>query len=187
MLVGFMGEIGSGKDTAADYLVAKGYIKIAFADSLKKACKEIFSFEDHQLYGTQKQKETPDPRWENVTPRKIIQHFGTECMRDVMCKIMPEMDKGIWVKSLEMKLQPDVDYAVCDTRFFNEAAMIKRRGGIVIKLVRYRDTEASIASHSSETEMSKIPFDYLIDNNGTLEELYSAINMAIMDFKSRNL
>ena len=105
MIIGFMGEIKSGKDTAGDYIVEKfSYKKEAMAGHLKRACQIIFQFEDHQLYGTQEQKETPDPRWENVTPRQIMQFFGTECMRDMMGKIMPELGKGIWVKSLELKL-----------------------------------------------------------------------------------
>jgi hypothetical protein len=52
--IGFKGEIGSGKDTGGDYLVNNhGFEKHAMAENLKKALQIIFSFEDHQLYGTQ--------------------------------------------------------------------------------------------------------------------------------------
>jgi len=178
--IGFKGEIGSGKDTAGDYLVEKyNYEKRAMAENLKKAAQVIFSFEDHQLYGTQEQKETPDPRWENVTPRKIMQYFGTECMRDQMYKIMPEMGKAIWVKSLEISLHGKTDnICICDIRYKEEADLVKRLGGIIINLKRDRVRTES-HNHTSELEMQNIPHDYEIDNNGTLEALYQQLDIII--------
>lgn len=179
MIYGFMGEIGSGKDTACDYIARKyGYEKVAMADNLKQACKIIFSFEDHQLYGTQEQKETPDPRWENVTPRKILQFFGTECMRDKFCEIMQEMGKGIWVKSLEMKLVPGKNYVISDIRFEEEAAMVKRLGGKIVRISRERDNKEA-ATHSSELSMNKIKYDCFIDNNQSLEHLFTELDRIV--------
>ena len=49
MIIGFGGKMGSGKDTAAQFLVDKyGYKRYAFADNLKQMCMQIFdlSYED---------------------------------------------------------------------------------------------------------------------------------------------
>lgn len=45
------GQMGSGKDTAAKYLVDNfGYKKIAFADNLKEMCKFVFNLVDYDVY-----------------------------------------------------------------------------------------------------------------------------------------
>ena len=49
-IIGITGYKNSGKDTLAEYFIDNGFYKISFADPLKQACKEIFSFSDDQLY-----------------------------------------------------------------------------------------------------------------------------------------
>jgi len=44
-IIGITGYKRHGKDTLGDYLVKyHGYTKIAFADALKEACRNIFDF-----------------------------------------------------------------------------------------------------------------------------------------------
>ena len=81
MLIGFMGIKGSGKDTCADLLIQNyGFMKKSFADPLKHACKELFLFTNEQVFGTQLQKETPDPRWFGCSPRVALQYVGTDLL-----------------------------------------------------------------------------------------------------------
>lgn len=64
MIIGLCGLAGSGKDTAADFLVKKsGYVKVAFADPLKRICKEVFQFSDEQLWGPSAARNGPDTRY----------------------------------------------------------------------------------------------------------------------------
>ena len=51
MIVGFGGKMGSGKDTAAAFLVEKfGYKRYAFADNLKQMCMKVFDLSYDDCY-----------------------------------------------------------------------------------------------------------------------------------------
>lgn len=64
IIIGISGVAGSGKDTLADYLVAKhGFIKISHADYMKRICKELFDFSDEQLWGPSEYRGIPDKRY----------------------------------------------------------------------------------------------------------------------------
>ena len=102
MLIGIVGLIGSGKDTVAERLVEKhGYIKDSFAKSLKDAVAAMFNWDRDMLEGdtvsSRHWREQADPFWsqrlgKSVTPRWVLQHFGTEVMRG-------HMYDGIWLDS----------------------------------------------------------------------------------------
>lgn len=64
MIIGICGKAGTGKDTIADVLVKDyGFVKVAFADVLKRVCKDIFQFSDEQLWGPSDKRNEPDPRY----------------------------------------------------------------------------------------------------------------------------
>lgn len=106
-----------------------------------------------------------------LSPRRVLQLWGTEYRR--------ADDNFYWVKKLDARLkllkQEGCDAVVIsDVREAMEAAYVKRRdNGVVWKLVRadnpYEDH--GTASHSSETEVDKIAFDTLVNNNGSIEDL----------------
>ena len=90
VLIGLMGVKASGKSTGASFLINKhSFVEKSFAECLKKACQQLFLLTDEQVFGTQEQKETPDPRWFNCTPRKMLQYVGTDLLRDNLNTIMP--------------------------------------------------------------------------------------------------
>lgn len=188
------GRIGSGKDTAADYLVTQHrYVKLSFAESLKKACCAIFGWKPYLIEGS-----TPDSReWREMvdtwwaeklgiphfTPRWALQNIGTNVMRD-------HFNDDIWIHSLERKiLGTKKNIVITDCRFPNEMATIQRMGGITVRINRGRDPEwLELARndiekfkelypnvHPSEYSSASLEFDHYIDNNGDYEELYSQI------------
>jgi hypothetical protein len=57
---------------------------------------------------------------------------------------------------------------VPDVRFDNEASLIQELGGVIVKI--NRDSEQG-DGHASEAGISGRLVDYVIDNNGTLEDL----------------
>lgn len=64
MIVGICGLAGSGKDTAADFLVKnEGFVKIAFADPLKRIARDVYDFTDEQLWGPSAARNKPDMRY----------------------------------------------------------------------------------------------------------------------------
>ncbi len=184
-VLGVTGHKYNGKDTLGNYFVEKyGYKRLAFADSLKDGCREIFGFSDEQLYGNK--KEIIDEYW-GVTPRTVLQYVGTDLFREQLGNIIPKIGKNIWLKVVEkkildeLKLNPNARFVVTDVRFPNECQMIKDLGGIVIRVKR--DCVNNVADfHISELEIEKLDVNIELQNNGSKDELFElAINALTID------
>jgi|ETNmetMinimDraft_8_1059916.scaffolds.fasta_scaffold13216_3 hypothetical protein len=182
-LIGITGYKRSGKDTAGEYFIERGYIKYAFAGPLKKACQEIFMFTDEQTEG--KDKEKYDDRW-NISARKVFQRFGTEIFRENLADFYPEMEKikenfwtyrfKIWYEN-QLEINKDVKIVVTDVRFDNEANIIKELGGIIIKVKR--KNKKNLDQHKSETSIEKIKCDYLVKNDSNIENYYKKLSKIV--------
>jgi hypothetical protein len=172
MLIGLIGQAQSGKDTAADYLIANlGYQKKSFVGRLKELCMELFDLTDDQV-NTTKGKSNMDPRY-NMTPRSILQYVGTETMRKI--------DNNVWIRNAMNQVTGDSCVVFCDVRFLNEVRAIKKRGGIVVKMIRedHQELSGKEAQHRSETEILNIPaelIDYTISaKTGQLDKIRNEI------------
>lgn len=83
-IIGISGLAGSGKDTAADFLLEhEGFIKISLADPIKRFAMDVWEFTEEQLWGASQFRNAPDYRYELspnnfLTPRHVLQHLGTE-------------------------------------------------------------------------------------------------------------
>jgi hypothetical protein len=206
MIIGVCGFIGSGKDTIADYLVnIHQYRRESFANTLKDAVAHVFGWDRTMLEGRTKQarewREQVDPWWAerlempDLTPRLMLQLWGTEvCRRG--------FHDDIWIASLENKLRNSTDdIVISDCRFPNEIAAIRKQGGIVVRVKRgpepewfdaavsinagpVRNTTWALSTdvikrlqiHPSETAWVGTKFDYELDNNGTMDQLYQQVN-----------
>lgn len=180
MIIGTLGKKSHGKDTISDHLVKNyGYTKRAFADPIKEVSKILFNFTDDQLYGNK--KETVDENW-NVSPRTVMQYIGTDVFRKDINKIMPGINDDFWVKSLANKIKDTNDnIVISDVRFQNEVDCIHKLGGIVIKVER--SGKDNIDQHISETCIDQIEdYDYLINNSGSLEELYRKVDIVMKKY-----
>jgi hypothetical protein len=178
-LVGLVGHIGSGKSTVAQRLTTThGYKEYSFAQPLKKACQALFSFTDDQVYGDYKIKETPDHRWFNVSPRQVLQFVGTDLLREQMDRLMPGIGKDIFIHAFINAYQGmTTNVVISDVRFDNEVKAIKDLGGIIIKIER--DGIQKHSDHTSEALVDVIEPDYVLANDGTLEELHAKIDALI--------
>lgn len=169
MLIAFSGLKGSGKDTAADYLVSKyKYKKETFAEPLKQALKHLFNLTDHNLYID---KETKLNEWYGTSTRQLMQFVGTELLRMQMSKLIPELEENIFVKNLENKIDSHTKIVISDLRMKNEYDMIKNKGGIVINIFRN-----GINEDEHSTEKNDLPHDYKIENNDDLNKFYENID-----------
>ena len=132
---------------------------------------------DEKLYrGLVKQK---------MTPRLLMQLIGTECGRQII-------HPNIWVNALMSEyncvpadLAPNgidcPNWIITDMRFLNEMEAVKKRGGITIRV--NRNLEESKDQHESETELDNVEFDYIINNNGTIEELIEKVKEILIKEK----
>lgn len=207
MILGVCGLIGSGKDTIADYLVNfHEFKRDSFANSLKDAVAAIFGWDRDMLEGRTKKsrewRETVDPWWSNrldmpnLTPRWILQYWGTEVCRK-------GFNDDIWIASLENKLQNTEDnIVISDCRFVNEVSAIKNAGGKVIwvkrgQLPNWYDIALSanqgnepqkrqmieLGIHASEWSWIGTDFDFIIDNNQGIEDLYKVLELLVNNQK----
>jgi len=199
MIIGVCGFIGSGKDTIADFLVNfHEFRRDSFAATLKDAVSAVFGWDRELLEGRTKEarawREQVDPWWAdrlnmpNLTPRLVLQLWGTEVCRK-------SFNDDIWIASLENKLRSSQDnIVVSDCRFPNEIKAIKQAGGHVVWVKRgdlpmwysiakranqgdvmAQQQMADFNVHVSETAWVGTEFDAVIDNNGTLDDLYQQI------------
>lgn len=202
MIIGIVGNIGSGKDTTAEYLVSKhDYTHDSFAKSLKDAVSAVFGWNRFLLEGQTEQsrawRETVDEWWAdrlnipNLTPRWVLQQWGTE-----VCRIGFHND--IWIASLEKRLSINTNVVISDCRFENEINAIKKLGGKIIHIRRgtpshWEPHEIAAANgdansvlilaeagiHESEWAWRISKPDFVVDNNSSKEELYAIIDTII--------
>ena len=191
MLIGLIGLIGSGKDTVAERLITQhGYKRDSFAKSLKDAVSSMFNWDREMLEGnttsSRHWREQPDKFWsekmgKEVTPRLILQQFGTEVMRG-------QMYDGIWVDSVIGRYKGE-NTVISDTRFQNEIKTIKAHGGIVVLVKREeiptREEMQKQGAHQSEWDWIGSDFDYTIDNTSSLEGLNANIDQFIHQLQDR--
>ena len=200
-VVAICGFIGAGKDTVADFLINDyGFEKASFAGALKDAVAAVFGWDRELLEGRTAEarawREQVDEWWAarlgmpHLTPRWILQYWGTEvCRRG--------FHNDIWVAAVENKLRSTgKNMVLTDCRFPNEVAAMRNLGAKVVWVKRGplpawyslalrankgdQQAAAELAAqrvHASETSWVGTHFDFELANNGTLEELQSAVKV----------
>jgi hypothetical protein len=141
-------------------------------------------------------REQVDPWWAerlnmpHLTPRWILQYWGTEVCRQ-------GFHDDIWIAALENRLRTRAGHTVIsDVRFPNEVASIRNAGGRIIWIRRGADPEwcstlvemrerstlgictdymQQFNVHSSEWAWVGTRFDAVVDNNGSVDELYASL------------
>ena len=202
MIIGICGFIGSGKDTAANYLVGwHGFRRDSFAGALKDAVAHVFGWDRELLEGLTTEarawREQVDPWWAerlgmpHLTPRWVLQYWGTEVCRQ-------GFHDDIWIAALENRLRQRTGHTVIsDVRFPNEVHAIRNAGGRIVwikrgadpewcsTLVQMREHDISLGIrtdymrqfnvHASEWAWVGTRFDTVVDNNGSVEQLYEQL------------
>lgn len=120
----------------------------------------------------------------SLTYRELLQKLGTDLLRN-------QLHENVWVNALFSKYTKylyqydknskdldegytwkDPNWIITDCRFENEAKAVKDRSGILIRVNREDITSQNkLNPHTSETALDNYKFDYIIDNNSTIEDL----------------
>ena len=205
MIIGLVGLIGSGKNSAAEYLTAAyDFKQESFASSLKDTLSCIFGWNRNKLEGLIEEdriwRDQVDPWWSqklnipDLTPRKMLQQVGTDLFRNYF-------HHDIWIASLENKLQKHTgNVVITDCRFPNEIKAVRNLGGAVVRVKRgiepdwfndalylnqnpdtkYRDFLQDRLDknniHASEIAWIGTEFDYILENDKSLVDLYLQID-----------
>jgi len=166
-LIAFVGAMGAGKSTAADYFVNYcGFQKLSFAKPLKDMMRAIPGITEEHINGSL--KEIPCDILCGQSPRHAQQTLGTEWGRN-------QLGELFWVGLFAQQFNATMRDVVCDDcRFPNEAALIQALGGEIWQIRRDEAEEAlklSETDHPSERHWPLFECEGQIHNNRTVYEL----------------
>ena len=147
----------------------------------------------------------------NMSVRSLLQKLGTEAMRDnlhpnVWCNALFSDYKTKYINQATAKevlignyeyykngldskaaivIKEEPNWIITDMRFPNELQAVKDRGGICIRVNRLlsEGNRAYTEIHPSETALDNATFDYVINNNGTIEDLIEEVRKMLQHFK----
>ncbi|MDP3848602.1 MAG: deoxynucleotide monophosphate kinase [Pseudomonas sp.] len=182
ILIGLHGLARTGKDTAANYLVAHYLLAVyAFASPLKTALQQMFNLTAEQLNGAL--KETPLPII-GKSPRELMQLLGTEWGRH-------SVHNDLWLllarQNMDNMLELQDGYlpgfVISDVRFENEATWIRAQGGTVLHLLR--PDAAAVNPHISEAGVAIHDNDLVIHNDADLQHLYTQLDHLMLILSRR--
>jgi hypothetical protein len=161
-IIGLIGKKQSGKDEFCKHLAKLTTVRrLAFGDALKRevasGCRVSVDYiNEHK------------PAF-----RLILQGWGTDFRRGLF-------GEDYWVKQLP-PFNPYALNVVTDVRFENEVQLIKRSGGLLLRIER---RGLSTDLHPSETSVDDVEVDYIVENHGTLVEFYAAVESFFHDYVS---
>lgn len=144
-----------GKDTLANYIMGAlledglNARTLRFAGPLKQAARVLWDLTDEQVNGAGKDR--VDPRW-GITPRRILQHLGTEHGR-LLCGDLHVRRLLIEIDKLRRAGQYHA-VIVTDTRFPNELAALGGRGATTVYMQR---PGADVPEDAHESERALLP------------------------------
>lgn len=177
-LIGLTGYAGSGKDTVRQILQHRhDFDGIAFADPIRDMLTALLESCDITTdWLTERDlKEKPIPEL-GLSYRQMAQQLGTEWGR--------ALKEDLWLRIAAQKvavcaLMESPGVVISDVRFPNEAAWVKAQGGVVWKILR--PGIEPVRAHASEDLIATLPYDYVIDNRGTIDDLVSTVGLAMMN------
>jgi len=182
-LIGLTGVAGAGKDSVRSILEKHyDYDGLAFADPIRDMLTALLDsiglsgewLTDREL----KEKDIPEL---GLSYRKMAQALGTEWGR--------QLKESLWLDIAAAKIAMYRQYdspgvVISDVRFPNEAEWVKAQGGVVWKIIR--PGVEPVRAHASEALVNTLPYDYVIDNRGSIADLDHAVAMAL-DYSSRKV
>lgn len=185
------GKKQSGKDTVSKYLSEKyNYLQLSFAQELKRQAthyvSDIFRDSKNKLFSLdfedEEFKKQVIPYKYNTkkrTYRELLQYFGTEFVREFF-------DDSIWAKIVVDKIKK-FDYwdkfVISDFRFKNEFNTLRDSLSNDYKIVTMRVDRFNADTkdiHISENDLNDFDFDYILENNDTLESLYNTVEYILV-------
>jgi hypothetical protein len=197
-LIGLSGKKRTGKDTAAEALIALGYKRFAFADVMKEAVyrldtpigHEVRARADGEFHKLVKAGDTiARPRikdlvdawgWEGAKQdhevRRLLQVFGTEVGRSLF-------GENFWVEqTMRQVAAHDGPAVITDVRFPNEARAIEKAGLSWLLRIERPGLEPG-DQHASETALDDYEFEAVIKNNSTIDALHKSVTWYAEDLR----
>ena len=163
MILGLSGYARAGKNSVAD-LLGVTYMQRAFADPMRDALLKLNPWIDSKECLADAVDHLGWDQAKVIFPeiRRLLQVLGTEVGREMI-------GQSVWVDIALKCVKPNDNIVFTDVRFHNEANAIKFLGGQIWRVERPQ--VGAVNAHPSETAMDDWPFDQIIYNDESLEEL----------------
>ena len=194
-VIALCGGKGHGKDTVGNWCVENlGAVRLAFGEPLKRGVQQFLDLSNDQVTD-EKEKEKIDPYW-NHAPREFYQIFGTELAQKELPKFLQNMDNKIWVKCVARRMariyrtRPNVYniFVITDVRLKHEEDFVKSfPNHLIIRVNRNLHINGNFNNHISETAVNSLNPCYIIENNGTIQNLYRQVEFITTTKKLRKL
>lgn len=184
MILGISGYAQVGKDTVAGFTQERGLIPVAFADKLRESMLAldpivgvvvdadddgtVNTLQVHRYSEAMDQLGYEAAKTQIPEVRALLQRMGTEVGRNVL-------GGDVWVNALMDSLDPAKDYVITDMRFPNEWAAVRKASGSTVRIER--PGVGPVNDHPSEVSLDGFSFDYVIVNNGTLDDLREKVEV----------
>jgi len=184
-LIAVCGRRRSGKDTIAHHLVQTyGYQHLKISKPMKDAMKSLFGFSDEEMESDK--KEEIHPVW-NVSPRNLMQYIGTDVFRNHIQTTIPGIGESFWVRRFVQSVKDEhgnTPIVVSDMRFINEYNYIYNELTTDMKVIRVERNHSTMVDnrsdcHISEKQYMEIPYDFYLENTGTIEDLLHKVDEAV--------
>lgn len=146
------------------------WYKTSFANKLKQCLSNILNVSISKFEDNEFKKSEID--WLGMTVRELLQKFGT-AIRNEVCD-------DFWVKACLKDFEKGYNYLITDTRFKSEAKGIKDLEGIIVRVNR---EGAGAGNHISEVDLDDYSFDYVINNDGNMEDLLLKVKAFCFAYK----
>jgi len=162
-LIGVAGFKRSGKDTVGLFLkefLEESYCFIAFADTVKAIASRITGIPVSDFYSDE-YKDTFNAV-AGITPRLA--------MTKVYDGLKPVFGDDLFIKPVKRAWEATNKkvMVITDVRYENEAEWIRSVGGVILHVQR---PGAGPSEHSSERGIAVNPADYVLRNDGSLDDL----------------
>lgn len=194
--VALCGKANSGKNTTAT-LIAESLGELwasktlAFADPIKEMLLQMFPWADREcLYGPSKLRNNiiPDSFDKNDNPliyRQVLIDLGRqgrEYRADHWVRVFDHRIRAMLPSTGLIATAKDTSLKtiiVTDVRYRNEFEYLKENGYYQIKILRNSDVVINDSSETSQDQIKIHEYDFVLDNNGSLEDLNKNIKKIV--------
>lgn len=174
------GKAGSGKDTAADFIVNnfENYKKVAFAKALKDHVGAEYGLSDRLLYTQEGKRRILKVGDDEMTVRELL---IIEAARKRIFNDNHWVDKTFEDLG-ELNLNERIVFS--DFRYENEYASVLKKFDAVFTITISRESHENINDYS-EKALDNFGFDFSVNNNGDLDTFYEEIHKIVSEIERK--